>query len=262
MSFSSVVAQPFLHALPRDEVVYDVEAIPCNNDDLPLVATVPQLHRPLLSNVEASLAYSRAEFLYARLPKPTRDAKIGLFFINRPQGGVALSRVLGIPSNLQVGDRIVSVNQQDCLEFSAKQVAQLIADAPSGHVHIIVHHAGGGHGLVSTYVRKEPDAKARVVLKTHRGALVVSKVHRDGPLYGTPICPGHRLLWINGVPCEGLGLSQAVRLIKESEHLILVTQPRPETAMVLTSGADSHRKWWQGIMVGAGLAAAFAVNLH
>jgi len=209
------------------------------------------------SHVETGVAYTRPEFIYAKVIKPRPDAKVGLFFKTR-EGATYISRIvensLFSRTDLQPGDRVISINNKDCLKFKAKRVIELIQKSVDT-VSICVRNKQGDPHIVSNTVQKvSADSKIGVALKSKRGALFVSRVLNERPFAHTLLMPGHRCLMINNISCENMSSHEAVNVIANSPDCVtIVSRPRDNFAMVLS--CKKQRKWWKQTTVTAGAPA-------
>jgi hypothetical protein len=214
-------------------------------------------------HLETGVAYSRAEFLFARIRKSSPSEKVGLRF--KPVGnnsGVVISWIdpngLFAKSNLCVGDRVLSVNGKAMLLAKATKVAQAVAMAPRW-VDIIVRHKGGDPHIVSTSIQRSSGiSKFGVALKTKRGALVVSRINGGGVFAQSLLQPGHRCLSINDLPCDGgWQLKEAAKWISMSrEFCTIVSRPQAESAVVLA--CEAQRTLWTTLALGFGVLAGAA----
>jgi hypothetical protein len=212
------------------------------------------------------VGYSRPEFIFAKVIKPSIDSSCGLF-LKCIEGRVVITRIsekgLFSKANLRPGDRVISVNGVSCLTAGSKKVASLIGAAPT-FCSIAVHNRHGDPRLVSTSIPKpKPTTKVGVTLKNYRGAIHVGRVGTNGLFAGSLLTPGHRCITINDVNCSLLRATDAAQVISNATDIVtIVSEPRQEWAMVLSSCEETRGHWWRRSAIAAtGLAGAIAVGV-
>ena len=208
--------------------------------------------------------YTRPEYLYTRIFKPTPSTPTGIVLHAKQQtGSVYIRRIepgsLLSKSNLRAGDRILSINGISCLRTTATRVANLIRDAPRD-VSIMVRNKHGNATLVSSCVQKRyADQKCGIAFQTKRGALHVSRVDVNGLFGNSLLTAGHRCCWINEHVCAGpyscsIPSQQAAEWVCEAPQFVtIVSRPNAATAMVLA--CETNKVWFSRMAVGFGLAA-------
>ena len=271
---SRVVTEPYGkdHSEASEDTIYDFEAarrfsyesssseFPCAYALAePLLNPEASSHRVDTADaqVETGISYSRPEFLFLRVHKETPTQKVGLFFRRAETGGVIISRIvetgLMAHSNLQVGDRIMSINNHSCLLASPSRVAEIIAQSEST-LDIMVRNKDGCPHTISTcsQIPKGAD-RVGVTLKLRSGAIRVSRIHDNSLFHNTSLQPSHRALWINGTHCEHLGLQDAAELLIRTKtgFCTIISQPHAGNALVLA--CESHRTVWSSMAVGLGV---------
>jgi predicted metalloprotease with PDZ domain len=244
---------PHAYAALTEPLLQSPETQPLHNYTLHIATATAQ-----------PVGYSRPEFLFAKVIKPSKESSCGLFLKNR-DGKVVVNRIaetgLFSKSSFRPGDRVISVNGFSCLTATAQKVAKLIHSAVV--VSIGVHNKEGDPNLVSNSIPKPtPDAKVGVTLKSYQGAIHVGRVDTDGLFVGTLLTPGHRCISINDVHCSTLTAAEAVQVVANARDIVtIVSEPQQYWATVLSCDAANTSSRWNRMAVGSGVAAgALAVG--
>mmetsp|Transcript_14833 Transcript_14833/g.32313 ORF Transcript_14833/g.32313 Transcript_14833/m.32313 type:complete len:324 (-) Transcript_14833:183-1154(-) len=200
----------------------------------------------------------RPEFLYASAIKPTPDAPAGISF-RKVDGFVVISHIkpngLFKGSGLQAGDRVIAINNNNCMDSHLSRVSKMIAKSQST-VSVCVWNKHGEPHMVSSSVQKPSlDSKLGISFQMRNGALTVSKVKVDGIFSGSLLMPDHRCFLINDQPCETLDSHSARDMTSSFERVTIVSRARGNLATVLSVGTNEVRRW-SAVAVGAATAAA------
>jgi hypothetical protein len=175
-------------------------------------------------------AYTRPEFIYCRVIKPTHRTSVGLSFQTRrmrsPKGkfctmvsAIADDGLFADQSShyLRPGDFVVAVNQTSTDGMKSAEVASLIRQSV-GTVSLTVRNIGGDpHSVASSSQKPLSDDKVGLSLKNNATGqiLSVTRVEPWGIFSESLLLPGHRVLLVNGAPAENMLASVAADSIRD-----------------------------------------------
>jgi hypothetical protein len=175
-------------------------------------------------------AYTRPEFIYCRVIKPTARTPVGLSFQTRrmknPRGkyctmvsAIADDGLFADQSSHYVrpGDFVVAVNQTSTDGMRSAEVANLIRQSV-GTVSLTVRNVGGDPHTVASSSQKPPsDDKVGLSLKNNATGTILSvtRVEPWGIFSESLLLPGHRVLSVNGLPAENMLASVAADSIRD-----------------------------------------------
>ena len=214
------------------------------------VAAQPVMECPTQSSI------IRPEFLFATAIKPTPDSPIGLTF-KKKAGGVYISRVdhcgLFHKCGFQEGDRVVAVNNVNCIEAPLRIIRDMVEGSDSTISFCVRNKYGDPHSVLTSVQKPSRESKLGICFRMKRGALTVSKVHAKGLFSNSLLMPDHRCFMINGQPCDNLGSQAAADLTAAADRVTIISRARGDLAIVLS--VDEMR-CWSTVAIGAGVAAA------
>jgi membrane-associated protease RseP (regulator of RpoE activity) len=198
-----------------------------------------------ISDEPSTLHGGRAEFLSATFLKKTADAPLGVELREQANGSKFIHKIRAAgpiaQSPLRVGDKVLSINNKSCVDFTDRGAAAEFLQQLVGTVTIVAQNVGGDPRLIETMVEK-PDADSAVgigVRRNARGSLEVSKVSADGLFAYSLVNIGDRVLSINRIGCNQLDPVTALDIIRDGHRYItLLTETQHETAMVLAAASD------------------------
>jgi len=175
----------------------------------------------------------RAEFISAALIKPRERTDLGLSVSELIGGGsgLCISEIKkkglffesGAP--LEVGDRVVSINNQSCDEMDHKKAAKILRESPTS-VTIVVQNIGGDPLMVECLITKPtPDHRTGIGFSacTSPARVNISAIFPEGLFADSLLTEGDEVLNVNSIPCREL----------ESETVadIIITAPRYVTVL-------------------------------
>jgi predicted metalloprotease with PDZ domain len=187
----------------------------------------------------------RAEFLSVTFHKKTADVRLGLGLREQADGSKFISKLRSdspiAQSPLRVGDKVLSINNKSCVDFTEHgSVAELLRQLV-GTITIVAQNVGGDPKRIETMVEK-PDADSIVgigVKRNARGSLEVSKVSADGLFAHSLVNIGDRVISINKIGCNQLDPIRALDIIRNCPlYITLLTETQHETAVVLAAASD------------------------
>jgi membrane-associated protease RseP (regulator of RpoE activity) len=198
-----------------------------------------------VSNEPSPLTGGRAEFLSITFLKKTADAHLGVELREQANGSKFISKVRAAgpfaQSPLRVGDKVLSINNKSCVDFTDRGAAAELLRQLVGTVTIVAQNVGGDPKLIETMVEK-PNADSVVgigVRRNARGSLEVSKVSANGLFAHSLVNIGDRVLSINNIVCNQLDPVAALDIVRNgSRYITLLTETQHETAVVLAAASD------------------------
>ncbi|KAL7567637.1 hypothetical protein ACA910_000230 [Epithemia clementina (nom. ined.)] len=208
------------------------------------------------SQSHPSSIFVRPEFLYATAIKPSVDSPIGITF-KKKNAGVYISKVdphgLFRKSGLQSGDRLVAVNNINCISAPLRMVREMIESSESSISLCARNKYGDPHSVLNSVQKPKRDCKLGICFQTKRGALTVSKVRENGLFARSLLMPDHRCYMINGQACDTMDAYQAADLTASVERVTIISRARGDLAIVLSVGEVQR---WSAVALGAGVAVA------
>lgn len=240
--------------LHGDYPVAEATLAPVPNDSS---TVTPASDNAVFVSCSGTLTYLRPHFIAVRIEKKTQDEKLGICF-RRYLTGVFISKISSSSpfarSDLRVGDKVLSVNGVSCRKLTAQKCVDIIKASPCS-VALCVQNSNGDPDTVSCMVQQKPDRKAGIRLKGVRGSVLVKDIDSDSPFQSTLLMPEHRIMFINGISCQGMRAQGVADLMADStkEYLNIVSRPRKEIAMVIA--INPHKTLWTRLAVACGLAA-------
>jgi membrane-associated protease RseP (regulator of RpoE activity) len=198
-----------------------------------------------VSNEPSPLTGGRAEFLSITFLKKTADAHLGVELREQANGSKYLSKIKAAgpfaQSPLRVGDKILSINNKSCVDFTDRGAAAELLQQLVGTVTIVAQNVGGDPKLVETMIEKRHAGSVVGigVRRNARGSLEVSKVSADGLFAHSLVNIGDRVLSINHIGCNQMDPVAALDIVRSgSRYITLLTETQHETAMVLAAASD------------------------
>ena len=173
-------------------------------------------------------------------------------------------------TNLQVGDKLVTVNNRKCVEV--EQVMEQLAELPAGTTFFVAETPVGNPRLVQATVRK-PALDSLVGIefinevKQGTELLLIKSVSSQGLLSHSVLNQGQLVLTINSTFCGKMNQEEAADLIKNTEGVVSITAMKPSTGEdedVDDANLTRAQRWMKGakragvavgggVMVGVGL---------
>lgn len=210
-----------------------------------IVSIAAQPIENTITNEPSPITGGRAEFLSVTFQKKTAEAHLGIELREQTNGSKFISKIrAGGPfaqAPLRVGDKILSINNKSCVDFTDRGAAAELLRQLVGTVTIVAQNVGGDPNLIETMVEK-PNADSVVGLglrRNVRGSLEVSKVSADGLFAHSLVNIGDRVLSINNLGCNQLDPITALDIVRNGHRYItLVTETQHETAVVLAAASD------------------------
>lgn len=238
------VAATAVMAEPVDDTAAD-HALTGSNRFVPVaVASALPDHAPFSSPYEEE-EEERPDLLSATVYKSSPSAKTGIALIDTTNVGVTVKRVepaglFGV-SSFQVGDRLMSVNNESCEGLDSKGVADLIRNA-EGIVTVVVRARSGRSDRVSSMVMKEsPDARVGIGFIKRGGKIVISSIAEDGIFAHSLLNVSDTCLSINGVACtSNTDVTTAAESIRAAPSFVtIMAKTRHETGVVVAASKVS-----------------------
>ena len=157
--------------------------------------------------------------------KPSATAKLGLG-LKPVEGSIVISTIgegsLFSGTDLKVGQKLVSINQESCGNMSVHSAIALLKEA-EGDIAVTAEDIGV---VGVTVVKKSANARLGIGLKSVSKDIVISSIADDGLFISTDLRVGHKLISINRTNVKGLTTSEAVSMIKNAEgELTLMAMP-------------------------------------
>jgi PDZ domain len=196
----------------------------------------------------------RAEFISVAIIKPSKRTALGLSLSDLVDGGKGLC-ISGIKDNgflketgapLEVGDRIVSINNHSCEDMDHKRAAKLLRDAPE-RVLLVARNVGGEPFLVESMITKPtPHARSGIGFASSESPtarLHISVLFPNGLFADSLLSEGDEVLTVNSIPCRELEPSVVADIVLASPKYVTVVAKKFEgNGVVVASDETTTRK--------------------
>jgi len=200
---------------------------------------------------------SRAEFISVALIKPSVETELGLS-LSGTGGGIFISGMTssgliaesGAPVN--VGDRLISVNNISCDRMDHKRAAKLLRRS-SGTIVIVARNPKGGNVLLveSMITKPSPTHQSGIGFSSAESSQVnISNIFADGLFAQSLLSIGDEVLSINGLPCRQLNPSAVADIVRSAEKYLTVVAKKFQGNGVVIATSENV----DGTTMGLGLA--------
>lgn len=196
----------------------------------------------------------RPEFISAAVIKPRKRTDLGLSVSDLVGGGsgLCISEIKrkglffesGAP--LEVGDRVVSINNQSCDGMDFKQAAKILRESPSS-VTIVVQNVGGDPLMVECMITKPtPDHRTGIGFSasTSPPRVNISAIFPEGLFADSLLTEGDEVLNVNSIPCRELESETVADIIITAPKYVTVLAKKFEGngVVVACDGSPKKRK--------------------
>eukprot|EP00797_Seminavis_robusta_P009903 Sro171_g075800.2 n/a (1950) ;mRNA; f:61061-66910 len=169
--------------------------------------------------------------LFAVTFKKEKDDKLGVK-LNNQDGKLTVGSIgessMVANTRLREGMEIVKINNVDSTAMSPTEAATLLSQA-EGSVTILAKKASSPPGTIitATMTKENSDAKVGIGLGSFKGATVITNL-KDGTLAAaTDLEVGMVVRTINNVECSEIEVSEAAKLLKETEGMVTIVAEAP-----------------------------------
>jgi C-terminal processing protease CtpA/Prc len=213
--------------------VATLETTSGSNRSLPVAVACAELVETASTPAVISDLLDRPDLLSATVCKQPRNAKVGISLIDSEGLGVIIGSLdpegLFAAAPFERGDRVMSVNSENCEDLDAAGVARIIKDAVN-MVTLVVRAPNGRADLVSSMIRKKwPTELVGVALKRRRGKIVIASIAEDRMFAHSLLNVGDRVLFINSIKMTpDIDAAMAAALIQASPDFVTIRTKKME----------------------------------
>lgn len=199
----------------------------------------------------------RAEFISVAVIKPSKRTELGLSLRELVDGGNGLL-ISGIKDKgflkkagaaLEIGDRVLSINNQSCEGMDHKRAAKLLREAP-GMVLIVVQNIGGDPLIVESMISKpSPGHQTGIGFSSSEppSRVSISTIFLNGLFADSLLSEGDEIVTVNSIPCRELDSSAVADIVIAAPKYVTVVAKKFEGNGVVVAFDETRRsrskKW-------------------
>eukprot|EP00538_Stauroneis_constricta_P013261 CAMPEP_0119546404 /NCGR_PEP_ID=MMETSP1352-20130426/838_1 /TAXON_ID=265584 /ORGANISM="Stauroneis constricta, Strain CCMP1120" /LENGTH=606 /DNA_ID=CAMNT_0007591109 /DNA_START=70 /DNA_END=1890 /DNA_ORIENTATION=- len=173
--------------------------------------------------------------------KPTKDARLGITLRTvdeRDEQHIEITKInpdglLGA-SSLRAGLRIVSINNQHCMDSKIEDILDLL-NSVVGLLHIVaLNESGYGSYVQAMAVKKFPTSKIGVLFQRKGRRLRIATIKPESPFASSVLNKGDSVLAINNMPASGLTPTEAAGIVTNArDYVTILTETQTTTGVVI-----------------------------